>query len=335
MANARPAEGGRLLDAAILSRHYEDGAANDGQYRETEALEEELGRRFGRVHRLAPSHVAVRYPREGSRPDIRHRGEDIGHLALVIVRDARGSEAMIAAVCAALELCGCENADPVERFRGVRASKVDSTPGRFMNGTGTGTWVVGVSAAEAVLHRADMCFPAMIKPARGRHGEGIVKVDGPAEAMDALADLRRVAGGQDEPVLIQEYIPFRSEWRVVVVDGFALGAARKLSTANGFLLNAARGATFVQDEAPAAVDAATRACPGVGIRGVDVAEDESGALHVIETNWAPSWAAFEAATGVDVAAEIAERMLKRIEGQISTNTIPPSSVAAKVSTETS
>jgi glutathione synthase/RimK-type ligase-like ATP-grasp enzyme len=301
----------------IVSRHYGPTHPTGTHYRETDALQRACAARFDRVVTIAPDAVTVLFERGAATPRVWHASEEISDLSVIVARDIRECESIVAALVHALELCGCVSADPPERFTGSRASKARSTVERFTGGTGTTTWIVGREGACAFHHDAPMPDSFVIKPARGRRGDGLRLVSGRAAAERALGATPGRRGESRDPLILQEFIDFVDEWRVLLLDGRALGVARKVAVTGSIARNAGRGSAFAPVDRPDVSTAVEAAYPGPGVRGVDVAEDRDGNLHVIEANWAPGWHAFAGATGIDVADEIAKALYLRVESRSS------------------
>lgn len=282
---------------------------------EQRRLYEEGCARYDAVRLLDPRDAVCSFVRGEARPRIVHRGEDISALTTLIVRSTGGSEAATAVLVRALALCGCDVFDPVERFALGRASKLLTTISRFQSGAGTSTYVAfSRSGAMDLLRRlqADGRFPLVVKPASGKQGRGVHVIADVETGLERLEEHFGFGEHADEPFFLQDRIVFRTEYRILVVDGQSLGVVEKVPLAGEVAANAARGARFVAVDAPEIVAAALPNVSTEGILGVDVAVDTEGRVHVIEANRAPEWQAFEAATGLDVARMLIDRALRRL-----------------------
>lgn len=144
-----------------------------------------------------------------------------------------------------------------------------------------------------------LSFPLLIKPSRGRHGEGVRILRSRSELEQALKNIR-------ENMLLQEYLPIDEEFRVFVVGNRSLGVIRKIPPAGSVVANYAAGARFVPAELPASIEReAVTVCrqQEIDIGGVDIARvDEHH--YLLEANRCPEFKAFTAATKVNVAQEI-------------------------------
>lgn len=164
------------------------------------------------------------------------------------------------------------------------------------------------AAARALAAReASPARPLVAKPLFGAQGKGLRLVFGP----DDLPAQEEVAGVW----YLQRYVE-RPGWfdlRLFVVDGRVVAAMRR---ENGEWItnvhHGGRGHAF--EPPPAFADLAVAAARELGafFAGVDVAVDVDGRPWVLEVNAMPAWKALQAASGVDVAAELAAAIARRV-----------------------
>jgi glutathione synthase/RimK-type ligase-like ATP-grasp enzyme len=275
----------------------------------------EAGLVYDRVMLINPRKVSYMFVMGEQRPQMIYGGEDIAGLTSLLVRSTKNSEAAIAILVRVLKICGCDILDPVERFSVGKASKLLTTISRFQRGKGTSTYVsftrTGSVDLLKIIDRQDR-FPIIAKPISGKKGEGIELIE---NYQAGLESIDRYFGPNEyltDPFFFQDFIPFVKEYRVLVIDGQAIGIAEKIKAANSVVANAAQGGTFVAAEAQDIVDEVLLNVSDEGMIGVDVAVDIDGRVHIIETNRAPQWQAFEKATGLNVARILVDRALKRI-----------------------
>jgi glutathione synthase/RimK-type ligase-like ATP-grasp enzyme len=281
---------------------------------EQRALYEEGLARYDAVRLIDPRDAVHAFVREAARPAIVHRGEDISSLTTLIVRSTGGREAATAVLVRSLALCGCDVFDPIDRFAVGKPTKLLTTISRFQSGSGTSTYLAfSRTGAIDLLRRLGMDgrFPLVAKPASGRKGRGVHVVGDIASGTALVAEHFGYGEYTDEPFFLQDRIVFRAEYRILVVDGKALGVAEKVRPEDGIAANAALGTPFVAVDAPEIVDATLPMVTREGIVGVDVAVDTAGQVHVIEANRAPEWQAFEQATGLNVARLLIDRAVQR------------------------
>jgi RimK family alpha-L-glutamate ligase len=149
------------------------------------------------------------------------------------------------------------------------------------------TWLVGgpgdLDAAVAALG-----WPVVIKPLVGAKGTGVRRLDDRA-AVDAAVAPAFAAG---DPVYLQAHVakPGR-DIRVRVIDGVADVAFYRYAADGAFLTNLSAGGRWEPCPLSPGLVALAERCAAAfdaPIAGVDVLEDEHGALRVIELNVTPA-----------------------------------------------
>jgi glutathione synthase/RimK-type ligase-like ATP-grasp enzyme len=137
-------------------------------------------------------------------------------------------------------------------------------------------------------------IPCVLKRPDGSFSRGVVKVSTPAELYEALDVLFE----ESELVVAQEYTPSTFDWRVGVLDGKPLYAARyhmakghwQIISRQGTSVNYGNVEAVALEDAPqAVVDVAVRASRliGDGVYGVDLKEVD-GRVLVVEVNDNPN-----------------------------------------------
>lgn len=151
--------------------------------------------------------------------------------------------------------------------------------------------------------------PVIIKLLEGTQGLGVVL----AENKKAAISVVEAFNGLKARVIVQEFIKEAkgADIRAFVVDGHVVGAMKRQAKEGEFRSNLHRGGTsevieLSHEEEIAAIKAA--AALKLGVAGVDILQSERGPL-IIEVNSSPGLEGIEAATGVDIAAQ----MIKYIE----------------------
>lgn len=259
--------------------------------------------------------VSYQFIRGEKKPKVVHQGKDITALSSLHVRSTRGREASTAILVRTLKLCGCDVLDPIDRFSVGYASKLLSTLERFQEDTGSDSFLAfNRQSVDFLLDDLQQKgrFPLIAKPIAGKKGQGIQAIND-IDAAVAYVDRffeRRLS--DDVPLFLQDFVEFVAEYRVLVVDGEAIGAVRKIKREGELVANAESGATFVAACVPHVIEFTLQNVSQDGVLGADVAVDSSGILHLIEANRAPMWQAFEQATGIDVAEAIMKRSVRRL-----------------------
>lgn len=185
------------------------------------------------------------------------------------------------------------------------------------------TWVAPMTYAamdeqgDRFLARAaaDLGFPLVVKECYGSLGGQVYL----ARGWEELLALARGMGSK--PFLLQEYVAAHAgeDARLYVVDGTVVAAMRRHSQTD-FRANIGHGGTgerytpTAQEE-----ELALRACSllGTAIAGVDLLWDAAGRPLVCEVNSNAQMAAIMACTGVDVAGEIADYVLRQERRRLS------------------
>lgn len=163
-------------------------------------------------------------------------------------------------------------------------------------------------------------FPVVLKTWPGQSGVGVMLVHDMYSMDDFISIMRKLDPSSN--VLVQEYIEESKgrDIRVVVLDGEVLGMVERRALDGGFKSNFARKGELrtipeieeVKQIALEAVDVL-----GLNYAGVDILYDTDG-YKICEVNSAPGFSPLEAA-GVQPAAVLYDRMLRKIEATEKTN----------------
>jgi [lysine-biosynthesis-protein LysW]--L-2-aminoadipate ligase len=172
---------------------------------------------------------------------------------------------------------------------------------------------LGLTTEAALAALDDIGYPALIKPLVGSWGRLIAELRDAAMARDLFEYVTALPGPQSHVVYVQELIakPGR-DIRAIVLGGELLGATYRI--AEGIRTNVARGARTEPCEETAEIAKlaiAAAAAVGAEIAAVDLVEDTSGQLLVLEVNHRVEFSGFQAAMGdrIDVADRIVDLVL--------------------------
>ena len=141
-------------------------------------------------------------------------------------------------------------------------------------------------------------YPAIVKDIHSSRGAGVFKVTNKTE-------LKKVIDRIGTKIIIQKYLPVKSDYRVLVVGNEALGAIERVKSQENVASNRKPEkvlAVTVPDSALQACVAASRA-KGLAIAGVDLLSYR-GKYYVWEINASPQCRIFEKYTGVNAPAKI-------------------------------
>ncbi|MBW3020127.1 RimK family alpha-L-glutamate ligase [Candidatus Woesearchaeota archaeon] len=156
--------------------------------------------------------------------------------------------------------------------------------------------------SKKLLKKIDFS-PIVAKPEGGRRGQGVYKVDSTSEIEDF------------DSILLQEFIPSNGrDFRVFCVGDKCLGAISRTSQKKDeWRSNVALGGKpEVVKLKPEMKKLALKAkkAMGLDIAGVDLIENNSS-YSVLEVNRSPQFGGFMEATGVNVAKEIIDFVLRQ------------------------
>ncbi len=139
----------------------------------------------------------------------------------------------------------------------------------------------------------------VLKELEGKRGKGVFRLKF-SEIHSFLSSLK---GAE---YIVQEFLPFEEELRVMVIDGKAVGAFKKESV--HWIKNIAKNSVGINFKLNKEIsDIAVKAAKStqIEIAGVDLALHE-GKWFVLETNRSPQFQAFENCTGINAAKKITE-----------------------------
>ena len=159
---------------------------------------------------------------------------------------------------------------------------------------------------NAALVAREIGFPAVVKIMAGSYGKGVYMVNTQSEFQDFIEFAHNIK--TDEAIIVQQYIDTRpgEDLRVFVVGKKVIGAIKRSSQDGSFKANITRGGgaeQFPLDREIKDIALATAQSLDLEIAGVDLLFGKNGYV-VCEANSAPGFEGFEAATGINVAAEI-------------------------------
>ncbi|MEE4545852.1 RimK family alpha-L-glutamate ligase [Streptomyces sp. V4-01] len=162
---------------------------------------------------------------------------------------------------------------------------------------------------ETGLEAIDMIgYPAVIKPLSSSWGNRVSLITDRYAADAVLEHCAALPSAASRTVIVQEAVrPGSPDLRGIVVDGVCLGVIVRSSS--DWRNNVARGATvepYPPNEEVRRLCVRAAAAVGATIAGVDLVERADGGWTVLEVNSRVEFQGFERATGVDVAARIAD-----------------------------
>jgi len=159
------------------------------------------------------------------------------------------------------------------------------------------------AAAKKIIGK--LKTPLLVKLNDSMKGRGILKFTSKQKALDFLKKNPR-------GYIIQEYVPIDHDYRVMVIDGKALGVMKRYVPEKDFRTNIygtkAEQVLLTKKLAKISIEA-TKAM-NYDIAGIDILKQD-GKFKIIEVNIAPEWQKFKKITGINPAQEIVKAALKK------------------------
>jgi glutathione synthase/RimK-type ligase-like ATP-grasp enzyme len=288
---------------------------NEAMGYEIYRLIEEGRKRYHEVVLINPAKLYFIMGHNNRSPVVMTENVDITNISTLIIRKTSGYEEPISLLAKALYHKGCDLIDPVERFNGAPAGKLNDSLKGTINNTAPATFIA-FNRADAFrlvvrLNKSNN-FPLIGKPNRGSKGENVSLLRNLTEANLYIDRFFADPKYQQSALLLQSYINIINEYRVIMIDGICIGMVEKIQENGHVIRNAALGSRFVAASDSEVHEFCLRYVSKKGILGADVARDNTGRLYLLESNRSPQWQAFEKATGINVAMHIIERAWHRL-----------------------
>ncbi len=292
------------MNIAILSK-------GPGNYSTKRLREEAMGRGHNvRVVNYAKCYVTV----ESSRPVVFYEGEELGDIDVIIPRIAASLTKYGASIVRQFEMQNVFTT--TSSIALVRSrDKLRSLQLLAKAGVGIPKTVFARETADAadVIDKVGGA-PAIIKVARGTHGNGVVL----AETRNAAKAVMQAFYVEGVNFLVQEYIveSVGTDIRAFVVGGKVVASMKRQSLDDDFRSNLHQGgegsAVKLTDEERKTAQKAAKAM-GLTICGVDMMRSKRGPL-VLEVNSSPGFG-IEKVTNHNVAAKIIDYIEQNAKGK--------------------
>lgn len=282
---------------------------------EIQAVLRAAERQYDAVRIVNPRNVSYTFLR-GGELKIFSGESDLADVRTVLIRGTKGRETSTNFFAHAMASKGCDMLDPLERFPVVGSSKLTSTIRRYWRGLGTTTYIAFTLRQARRLLQSITTYPLLVKPIDGNHSEGLALLPD----LDTTDTYTHTFFEQNEsgeqPIYLQEYVPFRDEYRILVLDHQSLGIVRKIRRRQQFE-DAPRRCRYEavepNDDMLNIFSVLGASHRYRGLVGIDVGIAETGDMHIIEENYAPEWTSFERATGIDVAQHLTTYLRQRTQ----------------------
>ena len=162
-----------------------------------------------------------------------------------------------------------------------------------------------ITSNTEMVRRVVETKPMLIKPYQGSYGDGIRLL----EKEDGLEDFKDLK----YQFLVQEVLPNKTDYRVLVLNGKSYGVMRKKAGGNNFVSNFSKGGSieYLRDEK--IEDLAIRATEVIGLdyAGVDIMLNSKGEPLVLEVNRNAQFLGFESCSKLNIASEIINFILNQ------------------------
>ena len=169
--------------------------------------------------------------------------------------------------------------------------------------------IVCQSADDAMNAFLALGGNVVVKPLFGSEGRGMVRIDDEEMAWRTFRTLERT----DSVLYVQQFVKHPGwDLRAFVIGGKVRAAMRRHAR-NGWRTNVAQGGRAeVASLTPELERMALRAAEACGTiaAGIDLLPGANGEWYVLEVNAVPGWRALAPVTGVDVAREMIQVLLK-------------------------
>lgn len=252
---------------------------------------------------------------ESHKPTVYHMGSTVNGVDVVIPRVAPKYTAYVAAVVRQFEMMKIYSM--ISSLAIVRASdKLRSMQLLARSGIRIPKTVFARRAVDVEdLIELVGGAPVVVKLLEGTQGIGVVL----AETRKAAQSLIEAFYGLGANILVQEFIEEanRSDIRALVVGDRVVGAMMRVGKEGDFRSNLHRGGkTMPADLTPKEINIVLKAVRtlGLSVAGVDIIRSNQGPL-VIEVNSSPGLYGIEKQTGIDIAGEIVDYVIRKALGK--------------------
>jgi gamma-F420-2:alpha-L-glutamate ligase len=283
-------------------------------YELTRLREEARGLQIG-LESVAPDDIDLIVCRGGSR-SIRRCGTEVNLPDGVLPRTGSGTDYFSLAILRQLEHLGIEVFNTSDAIEAVK-DKLYAHQILAQNNLPIPRTMLVRFPVNVELVASQIGFPCVVKLLVGSYGEGVVLSRDPRsfrDLMEMIASMDRT-----QAVILQQYIGSRpgQDLRVWVIGGRVIGAMLRRSTDGSFKANISRGGDGFPFKLNPEIERLAIDCAAalkLEIAGVDLLFDDEN-YSVCEVNSAAGFAGFEAATGINVAREILQHCLRRLNSK--------------------
>jgi RimK family alpha-L-glutamate ligase len=152
-------------------------------------------------------------------------------------------------------------------------------------------------------------WPIIAKHEKGYQGKSVRKFENREELLKFVKKINEKNLGM---FMWQKCLPTRSDLRVVVLGGRAIGGMKRSAVGGEFRSNYSLGGKVerwqLNEEERQIAEEVARVC-GLDYCGVDIMKDENGGNYVLEVNRQCQFKGFEESTGINVAKSVVEMLI--------------------------
>lgn len=154
----------------------------------------------------------------------------------------------------------------------------------------------------------EIIFPVIVKPVCGQKGEGVEKINNKEEYLNFFKT-------KEKGYLIQEYLPIKSDFRVMVVGDKVIGAIERFVIKGDFRSNTSLGAKVAKAKTDEEmINTALSASQALQFEtaGVDMTKFK-GKYYVLEVNHTPQWQNVKKFNKINPAKHIIDYAIEKYE----------------------
>lgn len=243
---------------------------------------------------------------------IYYDGHILNSLDIALVRQTRFGKVPALHLVRALNNMNIQTIEPYDVIA-LGISKFKAIIDRLAMGLAVPDTIASADYDSAAPFLTADDFPMIYKPIMGWKGIGVEEITNSSKAKEQLAQVER---SDNYPLLLQEKLDIKNEYRILVVGFQALGTTKKVAPEGSIARNVAQGATLVRvkdrpDLEGLAAEVARKTKRELA--GVDIIETVDDKLYVLECNRNPGFQGFmEACPDINVPKIIVDYTLKCI-----------------------
>lgn len=239
-------------------------------------------------------------------------GENIADYDLIIVRFVFSYVKRTVGIIKFLRSKGVRVMDNNLESTGYNIDKIKDSIIFYNNNLPIPRTISTIEENDFINNCTKLGFPVIVKHSGSGKGNGVFKIDNISELMNLISIIRE----KDENFknyLIQQFVPYVQDLRILVINGKVIGAMQRIPKEGDFKANFSQGGSVKPVELDKETnDLAVKAAIATQAldAGVDILITENGDRFLLEVNRTPGFEGFEEATGMDIATLIINESIK-------------------------